>query len=665
VTDIVARYVAKVDADTSGLMAGLEKMRSGFGGFSQNIQQIGATMTATITGPLLAFAGLAVKSFSDSENAAAQLNAVLKSTNGIAGVTAKQATDLASSLQKVTRFSDETILGAENIGLTFTGIGKEIFPDVTKAALDMATAMHMDLNSAMLSIGKAVNVPEEGMAKLQRQGVMFTQSQKDMVKQLVASGHTLEAQKIILAELKKEFGGSAEAAGNTFAGALDKLKNKFTDLLEVIGSKIAPALSKGVDFLSGLIDKISALPAPVIQAGVAFGALLAAAGPVLTVVGTLGTVIAALASPIGLVAVGVGALAVAFTTNFLGIRDAVLPAITSIKNAFGSLFSTTQDYKVKKGDTLGGIAKQFDTTVADLMKANPGVKDKNVIHVGQVLDVPDNRGFGNKLIAGIQQVFGDLKDWISTKAWPLIKGAFEAWFDKVKVWISDGGATRIVKGIGDAVIAAYEWVRDHGWDTLKKGFESLVQSVGDFLGGKNGLDFVGKIGQAVMDAANWIGGEGAKRMADAFGKIATAITQVISGIANGIIAEVNKAIAALQGKNGQYVQAYPMNPLPPAFRGITTDTSYTPTTGGMHLPTTHVSGAGRDSGGMGEPNTPYLIGRGAQPETFVPRSYGNFYPAGALGGGPSTIHVVLQADDFVDHILISLADEMDRRRKAR
>ncbi len=47
-----------------------------------------------------------------SQDALSQLDAVLKSTGNAAGVTRDQALDLASFLQKVTKFSDEALLGA-------------------------------------------------------------------------------------------------------------------------------------------------------------------------------------------------------------------------------------------------------------------------------------------------------------------------------------------------------------------------------------------------------------------------------------------------------------------------------------------------------------------------------------------------------------------------
>lgn len=44
-------------------------------------------------------------------------------------------------------------------------------------------------------------------------------------------------------------------------------------------------------------------------------------------------------------------------------------------------------YKVKSGDTLGGIAQKFNTTVAVLQQLN-GIDNPRLLHVGQVLDLP-------------------------------------------------------------------------------------------------------------------------------------------------------------------------------------------------------------------------------------------------------------------------------------
>lgn len=228
-----------LDLDTKKFNAEADKLKGRVSDFGKKIAA-GALVAGTA---ITAFGVSAVKSFQDSQNASAQLEAVLKSTGGAAGVTAKQANELASSLQKTTKYSDEAVLGAQNMLLTFTNIKKDVFPDATKAVLDMSTAMGTDLQSTAIQVGKALQDPVQGVTALQRVGVRLTDSQKDLVEKLVKAGKSAEAQKLILQELQTEFGGSAEAAGKTFAGQLEILKNQFDDVKESIGGVIVKALT--------------------------------------------------------------------------------------------------------------------------------------------------------------------------------------------------------------------------------------------------------------------------------------------------------------------------------------------------------------------------------------------------------------------------------------
>lgn len=234
------------DANIRAVITAEDRASSVIGGFGDGLGKLGLIAGASMAAAGAAVAGFgiaSVKAYSESEDALAQLNAVLKSTGDVSGVTAEQATQLAASLQKTTKFSDEAVLSAENMLLTFTNISKDVFPDTTRAVADMAQAMGTDLKSTAIQVGKALQDPINGVTALQRVGVRLSDSQKALVENLVKSGRTMDAQKVILKELKTEFGGSADAAGNTFSGSLAKLQNTFNDLMENIGQGIATSLS--------------------------------------------------------------------------------------------------------------------------------------------------------------------------------------------------------------------------------------------------------------------------------------------------------------------------------------------------------------------------------------------------------------------------------------
>jgi len=312
------------------------------GKFGQNIAGVGATL-AVVGAAMVAFGVSAVNSFSESEAVGAQLNAVLKSTGGVAGVTAESVTGLANALQKSTRYSDEQIGVAENMLLTFTKIGKDIFPDTTKAVLDMATAMGTDLKSTSIQVGKALQDPVRGVTALQRVGVRLTDSQKALVESLVAVGDTAGAQKIILQELQTEFGGSAEAAGKTFAGQLDILRNALDNVMEQIGGVIAKALQPFIEkvkpvaeAIQNWIDKNPQLVTAIVGVGAAIAVATLAVGALALAFAGLDAV----ASPWLAIAAAIvaGVVALGFAVNWLantfGGWSVVLKEVTSVFNTY-------------------------------------------------------------------------------------------------------------------------------------------------------------------------------------------------------------------------------------------------------------------------------------------------------------------------------------------
>jgi hypothetical protein len=191
----------------------------------------------------------------EGQKVAAQTDAVLKSTGGVANVTAKHVGVLADQLLRKTGIDDEAIKSTENLLLTFTkirnetGKGNDIFDQATKATVDLSVALDQDLKSSAIQVGKALNDPEKGLTALRRVGVAFTNDQQKLVKHLVKTGQTLKAQKLILAELNKEFGGSAAARGRTLAGQWSALREEAKNLGAELARGVLPQLRQAVIWL--------------------------------------------------------------------------------------------------------------------------------------------------------------------------------------------------------------------------------------------------------------------------------------------------------------------------------------------------------------------------------------------------------------------------------
>lgn len=233
------------------LSAGLKKA----GGL---VGDVGHKMTSVLkVGALGAAAGIgaagyALKGFvedaMESQKVMAQTNAVIKSTNGVSGMTAKSVSDLAESLSKVIPIDDELIQQTENMLLTFTKIGKDVFPGATEAALDMSIALGEDSVASAMRLGKALNDPIQGVTALRRVGVQLTDAQEEQIKSFMAVNDIAGAQGVILKELSVEFGNSGRAAGDTFAGKMKILSTQIGNVKEGIGMALLPVLTKLADF---------------------------------------------------------------------------------------------------------------------------------------------------------------------------------------------------------------------------------------------------------------------------------------------------------------------------------------------------------------------------------------------------------------------------------
>lgn len=362
--------LVKLGLDARDFDLGLDKAETRVSGFQRGVQQLGmlgggilaAGFTAASTGAFLLGRELLtdVRMAAEAEEVMAQFEAVLKSTGSWANESSDDLIGLSESLALVTKFDDEAILSAESLMLTFTEIGEDVFPDALGAVLDMSTALGQDLQSSAIQVGKALQDPILGVTALRRVGVNFNETQTEIIKNLAETGRLEEAQAMILAELTKEFGGSAEAAGQTFAGQLTILQNRLGNIREDVGGRLIPVLlglattlneylsrPETLAFIQAMAQSIadfvasvvSQLPAFISGIQMAFGWLMVNQGVIVAAVAVIAaSIIAFLVTVIGLaysamvpfapliaiiIAIAAAAylLYLAWTSNFGGIQD--------------------------------------------------------------------------------------------------------------------------------------------------------------------------------------------------------------------------------------------------------------------------------------------------------------------------------------------------------
>lgn len=391
--DEASRTIKRVGESASELGKGIGETLKG------NVVQLGAAFAATS-----AIVGTSIAAFAESENVTALLDAAIKSTGGTAGVTAQEVLKLSAALQQQSRFSDEAITSAQTLLIRFGNIGKDILPTATKATLDLAQGMGIDLQSAAQSVGIALSQPAEGIGRLSRSIPAFKGEIGDMIKSLAESGKTMEAQKLILDTLSKGFGDTAFKSAQTFSGGIDQLKNNINDLQETIGKELVVTLgnltggfdnvNKAVislnaflkehhDILLGLVVGLSVVA---IGFGVLFvAALAAAAGVSLLFVGAIGLVLAAVGFLAGVIAVHFGAImqfatqlkdsiVLAFQGILLSITETIAMVQETITLGFANIMTWftnlfTIDIPFAVGFAIGFLSVAIPQMVVDMVTA--------------------------------------------------------------------------------------------------------------------------------------------------------------------------------------------------------------------------------------------------------------------------------------------------------
>ncbi|WP_373805178.1 phage tail length tape measure family protein [Delftia acidovorans] len=189
----------------------------------------------------------------DAEKEQTQLAAAIKSTGGAAGWSIERLNAMADSMEKTSTFSAGQINQAQTRMLSYAGVVGEQFPRAMQAVIDMSERMGYEVTASAETIGKALDVPSEGLTALSKQGFRFTDAQKELVKQFERTGQTAKAQEIILQALESSYGGAAQAARDTLGGSLTAVGNTINSLMTADSASL-PGLRDSVEGLNSTLN---------------------------------------------------------------------------------------------------------------------------------------------------------------------------------------------------------------------------------------------------------------------------------------------------------------------------------------------------------------------------------------------------------------------------
>ncbi|MBB3041026.1 hypothetical protein [Nocardioides soli] len=199
-------------------------------------------------------AGIALTKFSkdsigearEAQKVGAVTAQIIKSTGGIANISARQVGDLAGAISVKAGIDDEAIQSGSNLLLTFknvrneTGRGAKIFDRATRSAVDLSAAGFGSIESGSKMLGKALNDPLKGITALSRAGVTFTEGQKKQIERFVEQNDLLSAQKMVLKEVESQVGGVA-AEQRTWG---EQAAVSWGNIQESLGTALLPMLDR-------------------------------------------------------------------------------------------------------------------------------------------------------------------------------------------------------------------------------------------------------------------------------------------------------------------------------------------------------------------------------------------------------------------------------------
>jgi hypothetical protein len=237
--------------------ASFAKLQGSVGSLGRNFAVAGAAIAAA--GAVIA---KNVQSLARIERINAQTAQTITSMGNASNISAKEVESLAGSLEALTATEAETIQEGANLLLTFrnitnqVGAGNDIFNQTTAIMVDMGRALNEGASASAIRLGKALNDPIRGITALRKVGVGFSKDQEAQIKAMQESGDLMGAQKVILAELQAQFGGSGAAYAKTFSGQLELMGHELGTIGEEATMSVMPALQGMVGQLRELIPVI-------------------------------------------------------------------------------------------------------------------------------------------------------------------------------------------------------------------------------------------------------------------------------------------------------------------------------------------------------------------------------------------------------------------------
>jgi tape measure domain-containing protein len=345
----------KLGIDVSNLEKELGKVERSMSRFGSKMQNVGTTLSQSLTLPIIALGGAALKSFADMERLQLGLTAIMGSSKAAEvelqklrktaenpGLALPQVVQASSTLQAVGLSADqarETILQFGN-ATARAGKGAVVFDELIFAFSKIQSTGKItqeSLNQIAERLPGFSTLLQETFGASTAEGINATG-----ISAVNFSKQTVEA----LATLERAKGG----LGNAF----DNLKDNVTASLSELGKTINESLKleqvfiKVSEKIQMLVDKFKALTPEQQENIVKFGLIVAAIGPVILIIGQFAT---SISSIIGLTKILIGTFTILSGGTFL---------LVAAIGALVAYYATTDEGQKSLSKTGKLLSESFD-----------------------------------------------------------------------------------------------------------------------------------------------------------------------------------------------------------------------------------------------------------------------------------------------------------------
>ena len=426
----IQREVVETESKLKNLNSQLKEMdwkkvADGLDKFGKKATDVGKTLSATVTAPILAVGAASFKMAADLQDAFGATDQIFKSASeevktwadslesyyGIAESEAlTYANTMGAMLQNIGGLTEEEAAKQSQILVELAGDLTAMFGGTTESAIQALTGALKGNNSMLDNYGMGVNDATIKTKALEMGLYDGTGAMDLQTKQAATLALIMEQ----TADAQGQAAREAEGASGSMRALTTEIKNIATDIGEVLLPIITPFIQK----IKELTEKFGELSPQQQETIVKIAALAAAIGPILILLGSMSTGLSSmitLFAPLvtgligGTTAVGGLSAAIAFITGPIGIAIAAITAIIAVGVLLYKNWDTIKEKALALWNYLKQKFEEIKTAIETPVKnAIETLKNINLFEIG--------KNMIQGLINGIKNMIGKVKETIGNIA---------------------------------------------------------------------------------------------------------------------------------------------------------------------------------------------------------------------------------------------------------